>query len=521
MTPPVVRLQGIERRFGPVVALDGADLELRKGEVHGVLGANGAGKSTLFNVLGGLLRPDAGRLEVDGTAVTLSSPRDAWKHGIGLVHQHFTLVPRLTVLENLALGTRGRSGRPSVVREATIETMERTGLVVPLDEPVERLGVGDRQRVEILKALQRDPRILVLDEPTAVLTPGEAAGLFELLLDLADGGRAVALVAHKVDEVLAVSQRLTVLRDGATVLTCLREETSESHIVRAMVGDEKVDAAALGLGGRGRPEPPGAHATGSGADVAALVGVRVAGPGGPGLDGVDLQVRPGEIVGVAGVDGNGQRELAAVLAGRLQADAGTVTLPQAVGFISQDRSREGLVGDFDLTENIALAFQRKPAFRKGPWLRWERLEEEAEKVRRRHEVQAPSVRTLARSLSGGNQQRVIVGRELEMAGELLVAENPSRGLDVAAAAFVHDELERLAGEGVAVVLISTDLDEVLALSHRVLAIARGRLREVEEGRRTREGVGSLMLGVEVGNGASLNPRGVEHRTGADPVAGDG
>lgn len=526
MTRVLARLSGIERRFGSVVALDGADLELAAGEVHGVLGANGAGKSTLFNVLGGMLRPDAGTIEVEGERVVLPSPRDAWDHGIGLVHQHFTLVPTLSVIENLALGSRGKAAAPASVRAAAVRIMERTGLRVPLEPRAERLGVGDRQRIEILKALLRDPKVLVLDEPTAVLTPDEIRGLFDLLGELAGEGRAVALVAHKVDEVLSVADRVTVLRDGRTVLTAARGERSIGDYVQAMVGDDTVDPIALGLGERlgsdpGSPvRPSDAHgprgeqlAAGSGVTtpagttahpatttqpIARLRGVGFSDERGSRLRGVDLDVAPGEVLGVAGVEGNGQRELALILAGRLAPTEGTVGLPEGVGFVSQDRSTEGLIGEFDLTENVALAFHRRTEFRRGWWLRWERLEEAAEEIRSRYEVAAPSVDTLARALSGGNRQRVIVGRELAMASDLLVAENPTRGLDVSAAAFVHEELRRLAAKGVAVVLLSTDLDEVLGLSGRILAIARGRLTEVPDGERTRAGIGALMLGG-VGN----------------------
>ena len=529
MTAALVRLDGVVRRFGSVTALDGASLELRAGEVHGVLGANGAGKSTLFNVLGGLLAPDDGTIEIEGAAVTLSSPRDAWARGIGLVHQHFTLVPTLTVLENLALGSRGAEGSLPVVREAALETMERTGLRVPLAPRVEALGVGDRQRIEILKALLRDPRVLVLDEPTAVLTPDEVRGLFDLLRDLAAEGRAVALVAHKIDEILSVADRVTVLRDGRTVASGPAGERPVSELVRAMVGDDEVDPIALGLGEEAAGDEPidptsaqggggaaegeegsghgqrrraeGREGTqegqdrreGDGVAVARLRGVTVRDGRGERLRDADLEVRPGEVLGIAGIEGNGQRELALVLAGRRVPDEGAVELPEAVGFISQDRSHEGLIGDFDLTENVALAFQRKKEYRRGALLRWDRLEAAAEEVRRRYDVAAPSVATRASALSGGNQQRVVVGRELGMASELLVAENPSRGLDVAAAALVHQELRRIASEGVAVVLVSTDLDEILALSDRIFAIAGGRLIPIEEGERSREGVGARML----------------------------
>lgn len=495
MTRVLARLRGIQRRFGRVVALDGAELELRAGEVHGVLGANGAGKSTLLNILGGMLEPDAGTVEVGGEAVHLSSPRDAWEHGIGLVHQHFTLVPTLTVLENLALGSRGPSAALPVVRAQAEEIMERTGLRVPLEPRVETLGVGDRQRIEIFKALLRDPRVLVLDEPTAVLTPDEIRGLFALLRDLADEERAVALVVHKIDEALRVADRITVLREGRTVLTTLPGARSTDELVGAMVSDDVADPIALGL--TEEVEEPATDGVADGESrriVARLDSVTVEGDRGVRVRGVDLSVGEGEVVGIAGVEGNGQRELALVLGGRLRPSRGATRLPEAVGFISQDRSSEGLVGDFDLTENVALAFQRKPEYRKGPLLRWDRLAEAAEEVRSRYDVAAPSVRTLAGALSGGNQQRLIVGRELAMATELLVAENPTRGLDVSASAFVHDELRRLASEGVAVVLISTDLDEILALSHRILAMARGALTAVPEERRSREGIGRLMLG---------------------------
>lgn len=491
MTTPLARLGGIERRFGSVLALNGADLEIRPGEVHGVLGANGAGKSTLLNVLGGMLIPDAGVLEIEGRAVRLASPRDAWRHGIALVHQHFTLVPRLSARENLALGAGRRPGLDDELEGL----MTRTGLRVPLAAPVEKLGVGDRQRIEILKALLRDPRVLVLDEPTAVLTPDEVDGLFSLLKELAADGRAVVLVAHKLDEVMSVADRITVLRDGRTVLTGPSAEHSVPELVRAMVGGDAVDPIALGLVGIEGADDHDRSAPGVvGEVVARLERASRTDAGGPGIRDADLEIRRGEIVGVAGVEGNGQRALALVVSGRDAPDAGRVEIPDGVGFIPQDRSTEGLIADFDLVENVALALHREPAFVRGPWMRWDALREAAERIRKRFDVAAPSVASRAGALSGGNQQRVIVGRELTLARDLLVAENPTRGLDVAAAAFVHDELRRLASEGVGVLLVSTDLDEVLGLADRVYAIARGRLHEVPGDRRTREGIGALMLG---------------------------
>lgn len=506
MNQPLVRLRGVRRRFGSVLALDAADLDLRAGEVHGILGANGAGKSTLLNVLGGLLTPDRGTVEIAGRAVVLSGPRDAWRHGIGLVHQHFTLVPAMTVRDNLVLGLRG-SARAGADELAT-RTMERTGLRVPLDAAVVDIGVGDRQRTEILKALLRNPDILVLDEPTAVLTPEEVDGLFALLRDLAGQGKAVALVAHKLDEVLAVSGRVTVLRAGRTVLTAPASEVDSPTLVAAMVGEGVADEIALGAQLE-REDTAAGRRAGSGAGPARgravgdsdgergtegdAVVARLEGVSGSRLTSVSLEIRSGEIVGVAGVEGNGQHELALVLAGRMRPVSGAVEVPDEVAFIPQDRRREGLVADFDLTENAALALSRLETFSDGPFMPWDRLRAEAERIRTRFEVAAPSVDTQAGALSGGNQQRVIIGRELALGAPMLVAENPTRGLDVSAAAFVHDELRRLASEGLAVVLIATDLDEVLGLSDRMFVMTRGRCHPVSAAARSREGVGALML----------------------------
>jgi len=502
---PRARLSGIVRRFGTLRALDGADLEVRGGEVHAVLGENGAGKSTLLAILGGMQRPDAGRVEIDGRVVELASPRDAWDHGVGLVHQHFALVPTLSVMENLALGRRaGMVGwrlRSGALRAEAEELMGRTGLVVSLEARVERLGVGERQRVEILKALLRDPPLLALDEPTATLMPDEVDQLFGLLRDFAEAGRAVVLVAHKIDEVLRVADRVTVLRRGRTALSAPRGVVDAPGLVDAMIGDDLHDGAAVGWwqrrsakrdGGDGRPAP--------GRDseaVAVLEDVSIRPSSGPPvLDGASLAVRRGEIVGIAGVEGNGQRELALVLAGRSSPDDGTAGLPAGIGFVPPDRMLEGLIGDFDLAENVALSLHEDPVFRRGPFLRWDAIRARTEQIRARFDVRAASVDARARTLSGGNQQRLVVGRELALATDLLVAENPTRGLDVGATAFVHDELRRLTRSEPApgVVLLSTDLDEILELSDRVLVMSRGRLLAPASAHPTREEVGALMLG---------------------------
>ena len=505
MTEVLARLDGIIRHFGHVKALDSANLEIHSGEIHGILGENGAGKTTLLNILGGIIHPDVGFVEVGGSRVRLQSARAAWKMGIGLVHQHFTLVPGLSVLENLALGRRHRGHRWKLhlkeIRKEASQLRELTGLTVPFEASIEELGVGDRQRIEILKALLRDPQLLVLDEPTAVLAPAEIDQLFRLLRSLAEEGRAVVLVAHKLDEILSIADRVTVLRQGRTVMTAARADVDTAILTDAMVGSSSADGDALAT-----PDSLSALVQNSDGlaqnrelsnrSVARLKGITVYSPqGGLALQDVWLEVLRGEVLGVAGVEGNGQRELALVLSGRQEVASGKLEIPEHVGFIPQDRTREGLAADFDLTENVALALHRDPKFRLGPLLRWSLIELHSTEIRSRFNIRSSAGETLARELSGGNQQRLVVGRELSQLPELLIAENPTRGLDFTATAFVREELKRLAHDTAAgVVLISTDLDEILEVADRVFVILRGKLTPVPSVHDSRETVGAMMLG---------------------------
>ena len=531
--PPLVQLREVHHSFGTVVALQGAGLTLRAGEVHAVLGENGAGKTTLLRVLAGLHPPDRGDLLIESRPVRFRTPRDAWRAGIGLVHQHFTLVPRLSVLENLALGARrprpvrvtanavagptgsdpertwggwrsGLRSRLAGVRDRAAALATTTGLSVPVQARVEALGVGDRQRVEILKVLLRDPRVLALDEPTAVLAPAETLRLHALLRQLAGAGRAIVIVAHKLDEVLAVADRVTVLRDGRTVLESPRADVDARALARAMLGEAEARAQPAALrevlaagADTGTSRAPAAAQTPPD-QVARLDRVVLAtSTGEAALRGVSLEVHRGEIVGVAGVEGNGQRELALMLAGREPPSGGFAVLPPDPGFIPQDRSREGLIAAFDLVENMALALHRQPRWRRGATLRWTELRVATAELLARHRVRAAGVTARAGTLSGGNQQRVVVARELEAGRDLLIAENPTRGLDLSATAFVHEELLRLRAEGrIGIVLLSTDLDEVLALADRLFVMVRGRLREVTDSAPTRATVGALMLSVD-------------------------
>ena len=518
------RLDSITKRFGPVTALDAVDFELAPGEIHGLLGENGAGKTTLACVLGGLLAPDAGVVEIGGRTVALRSARDARELGVAMVHQHFSLVPRFTGFENVALFNGEAWTRRGTVERTYRKRVEARArelrLDVALDEPVAGLGVGQRQRIEILKALMSETRVLLLDEPTAVLAPQEVDGLFAVLREVAGAGAAIVLVAHKLDEVLAVADRVTVLRRGRRVLTEDAAAVSARGLAEAMIGEALGDGAwgrggagvrrgaggrggagvrseAGGRGGMGDREAGGRGGAGDhGGPAATLTGVTVDSPGAYPLRDVDLTVRRGEILGIAGVDGNGQRALAAVLAGMVRPDSGTAVLPREVGWIPQDRGEEGLVRDFTITENVALALHAKAAYRRGPWLDWAGIGERSAALVDEMDVRAGSTEARARTLSGGNQQRVVAGREFLRAGELLVAESPTRGLDVKATRVVRARIADLVKAGdrpPAVVLISADLDEVLELADRIAVMVRGRLIPVRPEDHNPTAIGALML----------------------------
>ena len=477
---PRVALRDIRKRFGATEALRGASLELEPGSVHALLGENGAGKTTLVRILYGSVRPDAGVIEIDGRPVEIPNPSRALALGIGMVHQHFMLVPALSVAENLVLGEPGSTWLPRArLRAHAREVCERFGLALDPDATTDSLPVAQMQRLEIARALARGANVLILDEPTAVLAPSEVDELLGLLARLRDEGKSIVLISHKLEEITAVCDRVTVLRAGETVASRPLAGLDANELGRLMVGD------ALPLPGRPPEVEPGPPAL-------SLVGVRA-----KGLAGIDLELRAGELVALAGIDGNGQGELEEVFAGVRPLEGGVLSvLRPPLALLSGDRQRTGLVLDLSVAENLVLPEAARggepPVFRAGIVVPRE-LHQVATEAIRRFEIKA-SPEDLARSLSGGNQQKVSVARALRARPGVLVAVNPTRGLDLAATAAVREELRREARAGTAVLLISTELDEVLELGQRIAVLFRGRLLTVAPDARSRAAVGRRMLG---------------------------
>ena len=492
----VLRLTGITKRFGRVVANDAISLSLRSGEVVALLGENGAGKTTLMNVLFGQYVADAGEVLAFGRPLPPGNPRAALEAGIGMVHQHFALADHLSVAENIVLGTKSlwRPRLDLAAACARIAELARTfGLAVDPSARVGRLTVGERQRVEILKALYRDARVLVLDEPTAVLTPQEADALFATLRRAVARGLAVIFISHKLHEVMAIADRCVVLRHGRVAGEVATAQASPAELAALMVGAEvaRTDVAP------GRPGPV----------LMALEGVTTPdAEGAPGLKAVSLALRAGQITGIAGVSGNGQAALSDLVSGLIRPAAGRLTLGNAdagrawspgaalaagVGRIPEDRHRDGIIADFTLTENAVLEnYRQAPVSRRG-WMDWRAARAAAEAVIATYDVRCPGPDTRIRLLSGGNMQKLIVGRVLEAGPRVVLANQPVRGLDVGAIAWVHGQLVAARDRGAAVLLISEDLDEVVSLSDVVHVLSAGRLSPAFP--RGTAGVGDLGL----------------------------
>jgi simple sugar transport system ATP-binding protein len=509
--PPAVELRGITKRFPGVVANKDVDIRVAKGSVHAIVGENGAGKSTLMKTLFGMHRPDEGTITLDGEQVVLHSPSDAIARGIGMVHQHFKLADNFTVLENVVLGAEPRKGLALDFAQARsrIEAIgEQYGLQVDPDALVEDLGVGQRQRVEIIKVLYRGARTLILDEPTAVLVPQEVDELFDALRELKSEGLSIIFISHKLDEVLSVADEITVIRRGTTVASVDPRTTTARQLAELMVGSELPSPATTESTVTSTPELVVQNLSLSTADGRAL------------LSDISFTIHRGEVLGIAGVEGNGQAELVETLLGIRAATAGTVRLGDqditawttrrrreaGIGYIPEDRVRHGLLLEAPLWENRVLGHQTQVPNVKGPLVDRRGAREDTARIVREYDVRTPSIDVLASALSGGNQQKLIVGREMSGQPTVLLASHPTRGVDVGAQAAIWDLLRTARAAGLAVLLISADLDELIGLSDTISVILRGRLvAEVDPATVTPEQLGSAMTGAT--GGASSQPGG--------------
>jgi simple sugar transport system ATP-binding protein len=496
----MLEIDSISKSFGTLLANDRISFRVERGTVHALLGENGAGKSTLMNVLYGLYRPDSGRILLRDRPVSFHSPRDAIRAGVGMIHQHFMLVPQLSVAENIVLGfdplTRPWLNRRAVEREVR-SLSAAYGLDVDPRAAVWQLPVGQQQRVEILKALYRKADLLILDEPTSVLTPGETEALFAIIRRLCAGGHTVIFISHKLDEVMAISDTVTVLRGGRVVETVARADTTPAALARAMVGRDVTFRVARERVEQGEP-------------ILGVEGLTALDDRGlPALRGVSFVLHRGEILGVAGVDGNGQSELGECICGLRRPTGGRVRLgtrdvtglsplgiiEAGIGFIPADRQRTGLILDFDIGENLILKRHDRAPFCRHGAMDFTAVERHGADLLERFDVRARSVRARVRTLSGGNQQKVVLAREVAGNPDVLVAMQPTRGLDVGATEYVQRSLLAQRARGAAILYVSTELEEVLGLSDRIAVLAQGEIVDiVDAATTTRDQVGMLMAG---------------------------
>ncbi len=501
-----LRMEGIVKIFPGVVANDHVDFTLEKGEVHALLGENGAGKTTLMNILYGLYRPEEGHIYLDDKEVKISSPLDAINLGIGMVHQHFTLVPPFTVVENVILGLKSPREPFLDLKGAALkikEIADRYNFKIDPWARVWQLSVGEKQRVEIIKALYRGANILILDEPTAVLTPQEADELFEVLRDMKKEGKSVVFISHKLDEVMEISDRVTVLRDGKAIKTLITKETSPEELARIMVGREVIFSLS---------KPPAKP----GKEVIRVENLKALNDKGLlALDGMSFAIREGEILGIAGVSGNGQKELEEVIYGLRPLKDGKIyfmgeditakkpeyLIDRGVAYIPEDRMERGLVLDFEIKENAILETHKDPPFANNGFLNYKEISKFTEELVEDYNIKVPAINAIVKVLSGGNLQKLILGREISRKPKFLIASQPTRGLDIGATEYIRKKLLEERENGKAILLISEDLEEILSLSDKILVIYEGKVMGIldpEFARSNIEKLGLLMAGVKEG-----------------------
>jgi len=498
-----LEMKGITKRFPGVLANDNVNFDVQSSEVHALLGENGAGKSTLMKILYGMYHPDEGEIFINGEKVKITSPTDAIKRGIGMIHQHFMLVPTLTVAENVALGLPSSRGPLTDMRAVSNRIMalaDQYGLQIDPDAYIWQLSVGQQQRVEIIKALYRGAALLILDEPTAVLTPQEVDELFGIMNQMVRDGYGLIFISHKLHEVVEISNRITVLRNGRKIGTRPTSEVNKQDLATWMVGHD-IDFIT-------KPKGPNRGEVRFRLENISCESDR----GTEGLSEINLYIYSGEILGVAGVSGNGQRELAEVMAGLRQPSSGKIFLEgedvtnygvdrlikKRFSYIPEERMRDGMIKDFNIAENMILREHDQPIFSKQGFLKLRAIEEHTQKLIDQYSVKTPSQKTLAKSLSGGNIQKIVLARELSRNPRTIIAAQPTRGLDIGAAEYVREQLLIQRKNNTAVLLISEDLDEILALSDRIAVIYEGKIIAVlERDEATKEEIGLLMAGVNL------------------------
>ncbi len=500
----LLRMEGIVKIFPGVLANDHVNFALEKGEVHALLGENGAGKTTLMNILYGLYRPEEGHIYLNDKEVKINSPLDAINLGIGMVHQHFTLVPPFSVVENVVLGLKSPREPFLDLKSAAKKIQEiadKYNFKIDPWAKVWQLSVGEKQRVEIIKALYRGANILILDEPTAVLTPQEADELFEVLEDMKKEGKSVVFISHKLDEVMKISDRITVLRDGKSIKTLKAEDTSPQELARIMVGRDVIFTLSK------TPFNPGK-------EIFRVEGLKALNDKGLlALDGMSFSIHEGEILGVAGVSGNGQKELEEVIYGLRPLREGKVyfmgeditgkkpafLIDKGVGYIPEDRMERGLILEFEIRENAVLETHKDPPFAKGGFLNYREITNFTKELVRDYNIKIPAINAVVKVLSGGNLQKLILGREISREPNFLIASQPTRGLDIGATEYVRKKLLEERDNRKAILLISEDLEEILTLSDRILVIYEGKIMGIldpEFARNNIEKLGLLMAGVK-------------------------